>query len=103
MVDVLDTICKRENNGLSQSTVEGDKTHKFVLGSDTSCTDSHLLDNEGVLSPLGGRPKKNGHDDLILQLAAEGNGSKAIARTLHRDGIEISYRTIARRLSEFRH
>ena len=93
---------KLVTDALSQSTVEGDKTPGFTLGSEATCTNSHLSENEGFLSPSGGRPKKKGHDDLILQLAAEGKGTKAIARTLNRDGIEISYRTVARRLSENR-
>jgi hypothetical protein len=101
--DALDPNYKPENKGLGQQSVEGDKTPGFMLGSDATCTNSHLSENERVLSPLGGRPKKNGHDELILQLAAEGKGTKAIARTLNRDGVEISYRTIARRLSELRH
>ena len=100
--DALDPNYKPENKGLSQPTAEGDKTPDFVLGSDASCSSEHLLENEGVLSPPGGRPKKNGHEDLILQLAGEGKGAKAIARALHRHGIEMSYRTVARRLAEMR-
>jgi hypothetical protein len=109
--DVLDPNYKPKNKGLGQSTVEGDKTLGFMLGSEATCTNSHLSENEGFLSPpwtgsgqaLGGRPKKGSHDALIMRLAGEGLGCKGIARTLNRDGIEISYRTIARRLSEFRH
>jgi hypothetical protein len=100
--DALDPNYKPGNKGLSQPTAEGDKTPDFVLGSDASCSSEHLSGNEEVLSPLGGRPKKSEHDDLILQLAAEGKGTKAIARALHRDGIEMSYRTVARRLAEMR-
>jgi hypothetical protein len=100
--DALDPNYKPEKKGLSQPTAEGDKTPDFVLGSDASCSSEHLSENEGVLSPSGGRPKKNGHDELILQLAGEGKGAKAIARALHRDGIEMSYRTVARRLAEMR-
>jgi hypothetical protein len=101
-VDALDPNYKRENIGPGQRTAKGDKTPDFVLGSDAGCTDSHLSGNKGVLSPLGGRPKKNGHDDLILQLAGEGKGCKAIARTLRRDGFSISSRTVSRRLAEDR-
>jgi hypothetical protein len=101
-VDALDPNYKPENLGLGQPTIEGDKTPDFMLGSDASCSSEHLSGNEGVLSPLGGRPKKNGHDELILQLAGEGKGAKAIARALHRHGIEMSYRTVARRLAEIR-
>jgi hypothetical protein len=101
-VAALDPNYKPENKGPGQSTVEGDKTPDSVLDSDASCSIEHLSENGRVLSPLGGRPKKNGHDDLILQLAAEGKGTKAIARALHRDGILISSRTVARRLAELR-
>jgi hypothetical protein len=101
-VDALDPNCKPESKGPGQRPAEGDKTPGFVLGSEASGSSDHLLVNEEVLSPLGGRPKKNGYDDLIWQLAAEGKGSKAIARTLKRDGFPISYRTIARRLREMR-
>jgi hypothetical protein len=101
-VGVLDPNYQRENNGPGGPTAKGDKTSEFVLGSATSGSSDRLLKKEGVLSPLGGRPKKNGYDDLILQLAAEGKGTKAIARTLNRDGISISSRTVSRRLAEIR-
>ena len=91
-----------QKKGPGQRTAEGDKTPGFVLGSEARGSSDHLSENKGVLAPPGGRPRKDGHDDLILQLAAEGKGTKAIARTLNRDGIEISYRTVARRLSENR-
>jgi len=37
-------------------------------------------------------------DDLIRQLACQGMGSKAIAARLRDDGIDVSYKTIQRRL-----
>ena len=101
-VDALDPNYQCENKGPGQRTAKGDKTPSSVLDSEASSSDGHLLETEGVLSPLGGRPGKDGHDDLILQLAAEGKGSKTIARTLNRDGIEISYRTVSRRLAKIR-
>jgi hypothetical protein len=38
-------------------------------------------------------------DDLILKLAGEGRGVKAIARALGREGQKVSHMTIARRLA----
>jgi len=77
-VAALDPHYKPENKALGQSTVEGDKIPNFVLGSKARCSSDHLSENEGVLSPLGGRPKKNGHDELILQLAAEGMEANSV-------------------------
>ena len=37
-VDALDPNYKAGNKGLGQSTIEGDKTPDFVLGSDASCS-----------------------------------------------------------------
>jgi hypothetical protein len=101
-VDALNPNYQRENNGSGQQTTKGAKTPSSVLGSKASRSDDHLLETEGVLSPAGGRPKKNGCDDLILLLAAEGLGSKAIAKVLRRDGVSISSRTVSRRLAEIR-
>ncbi|HZA23835.1 MAG TPA: hypothetical protein VFA32_14750 [Dehalococcoidia bacterium] len=50
----------------------------------------------------GGRPRKDGIDGLISQLANEGLGSKAISRMLRRDGAVLSPRTVARRLEKMR-
>jgi hypothetical protein len=100
--DALNPNYQRENKGPGQQTVKGDKTTSFVLSSTASGSSDHLLKNVGVLSPAGGRPKKDSCVDLILQLAREGMGSKAIARTLKRDGFSISSRTVSRRLSEFK-
>ena len=98
----LDPNYQRENPAPGQPDSEGDKTPGFVLGAGASRSIDHSSETGRVLSPLGGRPKKSSHDDLIMQLASEGKGSKAIARSLGRLGVSLSYRTVARRLSEFK-
>ncbi|HZA23530.1 MAG TPA: hypothetical protein VFA32_13180 [Dehalococcoidia bacterium] len=101
-VDALDPNYKRENNGPGQPTAKGAKTPSFVLGSKASGSSDHLLETEGVLSPPGGRPRKDGQDDLIAQWAGEGLGAKAISRLLRRDGADLSPRTVSRRLEKLR-
>jgi hypothetical protein len=101
-IDALDPNGKRENNGPGQQAAKGAKTSDFVLDSKASRSDDHLLETEGVLAPPGGRPRKDGHDDLISQLANEGLGSKVISRMLRRDGAVLSPRTVARRLEKMR-
>jgi len=83
-VAALNPDFKSENPGPGQAEAEGDKTPGFVLGSGASRSIDHLSENERVLSPQGGRPKKTGSDHVIQQLATEGQGSKAIARSLGR-------------------
>ena len=41
-VDALDPNYKPENKGLGQSTIEGDKTLDFVLGSEATCIDPRV-------------------------------------------------------------
>jgi hypothetical protein len=43
-VDSLNSNYMPENKRPGQQTVEGDKTHDFVLGSDASCTNSRLTE-----------------------------------------------------------
>jgi hypothetical protein len=101
-VEALDPHYNRENKGPGQQTTKGAKTPDFVLDSKASRSEDHLLETEVVLAPPGGRPRKDGHDDLILQLAAEGKGAKVITRLLRRDGAVLSPRTVARRLEQMR-
>ena len=117
-VTPLDPHYSPGKKGPGQQAAKGAKTPDFGLDSKASGSDDHLLETEGVLSPpfdsaqdsplrqaqdkLGGRPKKNGQDDLISQLANEGLGSKAISRMLRRDGAVLSPRTVARRLEKMR-
>jgi hypothetical protein len=101
-VDALDPNYQHENNWPGQRTVKGAKTPRFVLGSKASRSDDHLLEHDGVLAPPGGRPRKDGQDDLIAQWANEGLGCKAISRMLRRDGADLSPRTVSRRLEKLR-
>jgi hypothetical protein len=109
-VDALNPNFKHENKRPGQRNAKGVKTSQFVLGSDATCTDDRLSSGKGFLAPpfnsdqgrFGGRPKKDGHDDLILRLTKEGLGCKAIARVLRRDGVSLSPSTICRRLEKIR-
>jgi hypothetical protein len=102
-VDALDPNYQHaENKGPGKRAAEGDKTPSFVLGSKASSSDTCRLEADGVLAPLGGRPRKDGHDDLIQQFAQEGLGCRVISRLLRRDGVELSPRTVSRRLEQLR-
>jgi hypothetical protein len=101
-VDALDPNYKRENNGPRHPTAKGAKTPRFVLDSKASSSDGHRLEHDEVLAPLGGRPRKEGYDDLIAQWAGEGLGCRVISRLLRRDGVNLSPRTVSRRLAQLR-
>lgn len=101
-VDSLDPNYQRENNASGQHAGKGAKTSGFVLDSNASRSDDHLLECDGGLASPGGRPRKDGQDDLIQQLAKEGKGCRVISRLLRRDGVELSPRTVSRRLEQLR-
>lgn len=46
-----------------------------------------------------GRPKKESPAEIILQMSAEGLGSRQISLNLHAEGVDISYKTVQRVLS----
>jgi hypothetical protein len=87
--------------GRGNGLLKGTKPLDLCLAQKPVVVD-HPLETEEVLSPLGGRPRKDSRDDLILRLAAEGKGSKMIAGALKRDGLALSSRTVSRRLAKIR-
>jgi hypothetical protein len=96
---VLDPNNQPAKSGLGQRTAEGNKSGDFVLNSNASRpSDYPVSEGDNFDTPLG-RPKTPLDDDLILKLAAEGQGVKAIARSLRRQGQKVSHMTIARRLA----
>jgi hypothetical protein len=98
-VDALDPSRQREKTGLGQRTSEGNKSRDFVLNSNASQPSDHLVSDGGNSDTLLGRPRTQLDDGLVLKLAAEGQGVKAIARSLRRQGQKVSHMTIARRLA----
>jgi hypothetical protein len=59
-VDALDPNFKPGNKSLGQSTIEGDKTLDFVLGSEATCIDSHVSENGGFCHPLAAGLRRTG-------------------------------------------
>jgi hypothetical protein len=101
-VAALDPNYQREKTGLGQRAPEGNKSRDFVLNGNASQPSSHRASEGGNSDTPLGRPKTRLDDVLILKLAAEGQGVKAIARALGREGQKVSHMTIARRLTELR-
>jgi len=98
-VAALDPNYQPEKSGLGQRASEGNRSRDFVLNGNASRPGDYL-ESEGGNSdtPLGG-PKTRLDDALILKLAAEGQGVKAIARALGREGQKVSHMTVTRRLT----
>jgi hypothetical protein len=97
-VAALDPNYQREKTGLGQRAPEGNKSRDFVLNGNASQPSDYLASNKGNFDTPLGRPKTPLDDDLILKLAGEGQGVKAIARSLRRQGQGVSHMTVARRL-----
>jgi hypothetical protein len=98
-VAALDPNYQPEKSGLGQRTSEGNKSRDFVLNSNASQPSDHLVSDGGNSDTFLGRPRTQLDDGLVLKLAAEGQGVKAIARSLRRQGQKVSHMTIARRLA----
>ena len=97
-VDALNPNYQPEKPGLGKQTAEGNKSRDFVLNLNASQPSDHLVSDGGNSDTLLGRPKTPLDDDLILKLAGEGLGVKAVARSLRRQGQGVSHMTVARRL-----
>jgi hypothetical protein len=98
-VAALEANYQPEKPGLGKQTAEGNKSRDFVLNSHASQPSDHLVSDGGNSDTLLGRPRTQLDDGLVLKLAAEGQGVKAIARSLRRQGQKVSHMTIARRLA----
>ena len=100
-VDALDPNYEKEGSG--QSAVSRDNTGVSISGPRGSDSSDQLPEEAGVLSRPGGRPRIDQYDRMIMELAAEGKGSRMIAKSLRSmTGTVVSYRTVARRLAEQR-
>jgi hypothetical protein len=101
-VHALGPSRQREKTGLGQRAAEGNKSRDFVLNGNASRPSDHLESEEGNSDTPLGRPQIRLDDALILKLAGEGQGVKAIARSLRRQGQMVSHMTVARRLTKLR-
>ncbi len=98
-VAALEPNYQPEKPGLGKQTAEGNKSGDFVLNSNASRPSDHLESEGGNSDTLLGCPRTQLDDGLVLKLAAEGQGVKAIARSFRRQGQKVSHMTIARRLA----